>query len=50
MVAAGILLHSGYAPEEAFARVSQARGIDVPDTAAQYRWLLDGSMHITAGT
>lgn len=40
LVSAGILLHAGLDAEAAFQRVSQARGIAVPDTQTQYEWLV----------
>jgi protein-tyrosine phosphatase len=39
LTAAGILIAAGFAPEEAVARVSAARGRPVPETPAQRRWL-----------
>ena len=41
LVAAGILLHHGLDPVEAFALVSLKRGVTVPDTEEQKEWLLD---------
>lgn len=39
LVAAGVLLHTGMSPEEAFAYVSRMRGIRVPETPEQHGWL-----------
>jgi protein-tyrosine phosphatase len=38
-VAAAILLHWGYRPEQAWAVVARGRGVPVPETARQRRWL-----------
>lgn len=46
IVAAGILLHAGLEPVEAFARVSKSRGVDVPDTDEQRNWLCDAFTEI----
>ena len=35
MASAAVLLHAGFGADEALARTSQARGVDVPDTSAQ---------------
>jgi len=37
LVSACILMHENYLPVEAFAAVSDARGVSVPDTDEQYR-------------
>jgi protein-tyrosine phosphatase len=39
MLAAGALIHAGQTPEQAFAAVSAARGVQVPETAEQRQWL-----------
>ena len=39
LVAAGVLLHCGLTPADAFARVSGCRGVEVPDTDEQRDWL-----------
>jgi protein-tyrosine phosphatase len=39
LVVASVLVASGVGPEEAWRRVSEARGREVPDTAAQRAWL-----------
>ena len=41
LVAAGVLLHTGLEPAEAFESVSRARGVQVPDTDEQCQWLLE---------
>lgn len=45
LVAAGLLIREGHEPEDAWAIVRRARGLDVPDTAEQRAWLA-----ITAAT
>src|SRR6185295_1486930 len=39
VVAAAVLLHCGHTPMQAFARISRGRGLAVPDTPEQARWL-----------
>ncbi len=39
MVAAGLLLLAGYQPASAIALLSEARGVAVPETPDQRRWL-----------
>lgn len=39
LVAAGVLLHAAFNVDEAFAHISQKRGVDVPDTDEQRDWL-----------
>ena len=39
MFAAGILLHCGYEPDDAFRHISEARGVPVPDTDEQRIWI-----------
>jgi protein-tyrosine phosphatase len=39
MFAVGALIHSGQTPEHAFAAVSAARGMPVPETAEQRQWI-----------
>lgn len=48
VVAAGILLHAAVTPKDAFDRVSAARGMQVPDTDEQYRWLEENAGSIIA--
>ena len=50
VVAAGILLHAAFEPEQAFARVSEVRGVDVPDTDEQYNWVVSNYRAITSDT
>ena len=40
LFAAGVLLHTGMNPEEAFTYVSRMRGIRVPETPQQHQWLV----------
>ena len=40
MVAAGVLLHCGFEPQEAFEQISKKRGVQVPDTQEQKNWLI----------
>ena len=39
MMAASVLLHEGLTVREAFARISAARGLTVPDTPGQLEWV-----------
>jgi protein-tyrosine phosphatase len=39
LIAAAVLLHCGFDVDDAFARISLARGVPVPDTAEQRQWL-----------
>lgn len=39
IVAAGVLLHCGFTPEEAFEHISSKRGVLVPDTKEQIDWI-----------
>lgn len=39
LVVASVLVAAGVPPEEAWRRVGEARGREVPDTAAQRKWL-----------
>jgi protein-tyrosine phosphatase len=41
LVAAGLLVITGYLPSEAFELIEQARGRPVPDTEAQRQWVED---------
>jgi hypothetical protein len=36
---AGLLVTEGFSPSEAFARLTQARGLQVPDTLEQAHWI-----------
>lgn len=40
LAAASLLVHAGDSVEQAFAKVSAARGVEVPDTEEQYEWLM----------
>ncbi len=40
IVAAGVLLHCGFEPDEAFEKLSAKRGILVPDTQEQRDWVV----------
>ena len=39
LFAAGVLLHAGYAADDAFIRIGAVRGVAVPETRAQHDWL-----------
>ena len=39
MMAASVLLHEGFTVREAFAQISAARGLTVPDTPGQLEWV-----------
>ena len=39
LLATAVLLHHGMTVDEAFAKISNARGVDVPDTKEQRQWL-----------
>ncbi|MEZ5324105.1 MAG: hypothetical protein R3F19_03475 [Verrucomicrobiales bacterium] len=41
IVAAGVLLHSGFEPDAAFQCIATARGMAVPDTEEQRQWISD---------
>lgn len=41
LIAAAVLQLCGVAPEEALSRLSASRGLTVPDTEEQRRWILD---------
>lgn len=47
LVAAGILLHAAFDVDEAFAHISDRRGVEVPDTDEQRDWLSKNSAAIT---
>jgi len=40
IVAAGVLLHAGFEPLEAFKHISTKRGVTVPDTSEQIKWVV----------
>ena len=48
LTAAGVLLHAGMEPEEAFRTISKARGASVPETQEQRDWLLANRRRIPA--
>ena len=50
IVAAGVLLHCGFKPDEAFKHISIKRGVQVPDTDEQYNWIKSNRSEITSGT
>ena len=39
LVAAGVLLHCAFKPDEAFEHISNKRGVSVPDTPEQKAWV-----------
>ncbi len=39
VIAAGVLLHCGFEPKEAFELISEKRGVTVPDTDEQVDWV-----------
>ena len=39
MIAACLLVSSGISPDEAFSRLSKARGVSIPETAEQHAWI-----------
>ncbi len=41
LVAAAVLMHDGRSTDEALSAISEARGLQVPDTDEQREWLLD---------
>jgi len=41
VTAACTLIHLGWKPEAAIEAIQEARGCDVPDTAEQYRWIMN---------
>lgn len=48
IVAATVLLHEGFSPAAAFQKVSQSRGIEVPDTDEQREWLFKNAARLIA--
>jgi protein-tyrosine phosphatase len=40
IVAAGVLLHCGFEPKDAFEHISKSRGVSVPDTEEQIEWVV----------
>jgi protein-tyrosine phosphatase len=49
LIAASILVKQGYSPSEAFALVSKARGVQVPDTQEQYDWVVKNHSNLQNG-
>ncbi len=39
IIAAGVLLHCGFEPQEAIEHISEQRGVAVPDTQEQIDWV-----------
>ena len=50
MIAAGVLLHEGLSPADAFELISRARRVPVPDTQEQVRWIEDQAVALLAST
>ncbi len=48
LTAAGVLLHAGLEPEDAFRMISEARGARVPETQQQHDWLINNRHRIQA--
>jgi protein-tyrosine phosphatase len=46
LVSAAVLLHCGFGVSDAFAAISKARGVTVPDTAEQAQWLVDNQVAV----
>jgi protein-tyrosine phosphatase len=46
LLAAAVLVRHGHTPEAAFKLVSAARGVQVPDTAEQYDWVVQHQQHL----
>lgn len=49
LVAAAVLLHVGLSVDQAFARIQDARGLEVPDTPEQAQWLRDNDRIVLEG-
>ena len=47
VAASGVLLHAGFKPDEAFERISELRGVGVPDTEEQRDWVVGNFHEIT---
>ena len=50
VVAAGVLLHCGFEPDEAFNHISEKRGVQVPDTEEQIDWIVENYNEIVKST
>lgn len=48
LVAAGVLLHAAFDVDDAFRRISERRGVEVPDTPEQREWLSAHYPQVTA--
>ncbi len=48
LLAAGVLLHATFGVDDAFAHISERRGVDVPDTEEQRDWLRTNCNQITS--
>ncbi len=40
-------MHAAFEPAEAFEQISKVRGVEVPDTEEQYRWIVENAREIT---
>ena len=49
LVAASVLLHGGMSVDDAFSRISVARGVPVPDTPEQAEWLRQHAYAVLTG-
>ncbi len=49
LVAAAVLLHVGLSVDQAFSRIQEARGLEVPDTPEQAQWLRDNYRIVSKG-
>jgi protein-tyrosine phosphatase len=47
LIAAGVLLHCGFEPKEAFEHISQKRGVVVPDTEEQVNFVVKSYAEIS---
>jgi protein-tyrosine phosphatase len=47
LIAAGVLLHCGFEPKEAFEHISRKRGVVVPDTEEQINWVVKSHAEIS---
>jgi protein-tyrosine phosphatase len=48
LVAGSLLVSDGLEPQEAIDRLKAARGVDVPETAQQRRWIIDFASALTS--
>ena len=49
LVAASVLLHGGMSVDDAFSKISVARGVPVPDTPEQVEWLRQHAYTVLTG-